>query len=51
LSGGAHVWQAGNEFSGAVIEYDVKKDIVRARGGKSGGRVEVVIQPQGTSKP
>jgi lipopolysaccharide export system protein LptA len=51
LSGGARVWQAGNEFSGAVIEYDVQKDIVRGHGGKSGGRVEVVIQPQGASKP
>jgi lipopolysaccharide export system protein LptA len=52
LSGGAHVWQGGNEFRGAQIEYDVRKDIVRARGGKaSGGRVEVVIQPQESPKP
>ena len=52
LTGGAHVWQGGNEFSGAVIEYDVRNDIVRARGGKTGsGRVEVVIQPQRQPNP
>jgi lipopolysaccharide export system protein LptA len=52
LSGGARVWQGGNEFSGAVIEYDVRGDIVRAHGGKgTNGRVEVIIQPHESSKP
>jgi lipopolysaccharide export system protein LptA len=45
LSGSARVWQGGNEFAGDVIDYDIAKDLVRARGGSSAKRVEVIIQP------
>jgi lipopolysaccharide export system protein LptA len=46
LSGGAHVWQDGNEFRGSRVEYDLKTDVVHARRGDSAQeRVEVTIQP------
>ncbi|RMD68567.1 MAG: lipopolysaccharide transport periplasmic protein LptA [Gammaproteobacteria bacterium] len=46
LTGGARLWQQGNTFASELIEYDLARDIVHARGGKPGkGRVEVTIQP------
>jgi lipopolysaccharide export system protein LptA len=48
LSGQAHVWQEGNQFSGETITYESDKGLVTAHGaGKDGtGRVEVIIQPR-----
>lgn len=48
----AHVWQGTNEFTGDRIEYDIKHDIVRGEGSKSGtGRVHVIIRPGADSAP
>lgn len=48
LSGSAQVTQCGNEFSGALLEYFVAEELVRAAKDKdSGERVQVVIQPRG----
>lgn len=33
LTGQAHIWQDGNEFSGETITYDSRQSIVRASGG------------------
>lgn len=48
LTGQAHVWQEGNQFSGETITYESDKGLVTAHGaGDSGqGRVEVIIQPR-----
>jgi lipopolysaccharide export system protein LptA len=48
LSGQAHVWQEGNQFSGETITYESDKGLVTAHGAGEGGkgRVEVIIQPR-----
>lgn len=54
----AHVWQAGDTFSGDKIIYDTKNETVVASSKKdkdgksvsSGGRVKVTIQPKNKNK-
>lgn len=47
LSGGVHLWQGGNEFSGEQISYDIEKRLVKADRGDSGdGRIHAIIRPQ-----
>ena len=55
LMGEGHVWQAGDEFTGNRIEYDIARNIVTANsspvtvGGEpqKKGRVHIIIQPPG----
>jgi lipopolysaccharide export system protein LptA len=62
LTGKAHIWQDGNEFSGETITYDNQRGMVRASGSGAGGgaqttgeqkkeRVEVILQPRKESTP
>ncbi len=49
MKGNAHLWRAGDEFSGKELSYDTTKQVVRAVGaqGQSGnGRVRVILQPE-----
>jgi lipopolysaccharide transport periplasmic protein LptA len=47
---GAKLIQGMNEFSGARIDYDIRQDLVRARGEPSGTqRIEIVIHPKKNS--
>ncbi|MDB2704978.1 lipopolysaccharide transport periplasmic protein LptA [Pseudomonadota bacterium] len=53
LIGKGHVWQNGDEFSGARIEYDIAKNIVNAssnpattgRKSRKSERIHIIIQP------
>jgi len=53
LERNAKIIQEGNVFTGNIIEYDNKKDIIKAKGeigktdtgGKSKGRIRMTIQP------
>lgn len=48
--GNAHLWHDNNTFSGNVIEFDIKNDLVNARKSTSGEeRVQVIIQPKDES--
>jgi lipopolysaccharide export system protein LptA len=61
LTGKAHIWQDGNEFSGETITYDNMRGMVRASGSSTGGgeptgeqkkeRVEVILQPRKETTP
>jgi len=64
LTGQAHIWQDGNEFSGETITYDSRQSIVRAsgsattntsgseqKGEQKKGRVEVIIKPRKETTP
>lgn len=56
LTGQAHIWQNGSEFSGETILYDSQHGVVRASGGeqkddKKKERVEVILQPRKESAP
>lgn len=50
LMGNAHLWRAGDEFSGKHLIYDTGKQLVRAFGDKErqgdNGRVRVILQPE-----
>lgn len=47
LLGFAHLWQGTDEFLGNRIEYDTKREYVKASKAESGsGRVQVIIQPR-----
>ena len=47
LTGAAHFWQCGDEFSGNQIEYYATKELVKARKAASGDeRVQVKLQPR-----
>ena len=58
LLGQGHVWQAGDEFSGNKIEYDINKNVVTANSApievagekQQSGRVHIIIQPPGSKK-
>jgi lipopolysaccharide export system protein LptA len=58
LLGQGHVWQAGDEFSGNKIEYDINKNVVNANSApvevagekQESGRVHIIIQPPGSKK-
>lgn len=52
LTGQAHIWQEGNEFSGETIIYDSQHGSVRARGSEQNKeRVEVILQPRKETTP
>lgn len=56
LTGQAHIWQDGNEFSGETILYDSQRGVVRASGSdkqdeQQKERVEVILQPRKESTP
>ncbi len=56
LLGKGHVWQAGDEFSGNKIEYDIEKNIVNANSApitvgnetQKAERIHIIIQPPGS---
>lgn len=45
-TGKAKITQVKDTFTGDRIEYDVNKDLVKARGGESTGRVQIILQPK-----
>ncbi|MFO1359301.1 lipopolysaccharide transport periplasmic protein LptA [Plasticicumulans sp.] len=45
-TGKAKITQVKDTFTGDRIEYDVNKDLVKARGGESAGRVQIILQPK-----
>ncbi len=46
LSSKARVTQAKDVFSGDRIDYDLNKDVVKARAGSSAERVQIIMQPR-----
>jgi len=46
MSGGARLVQGQDTFAGDRIEYDLKGDVVRARGAGDNGRIQFTIQPR-----
>lgn len=58
LIGQGHIWQAGDEFSGSHIEYDISNNIVNANSApvkvgdkvQKGERIHIIIQPPGSKK-
>lgn len=46
MSGNARLTQGQDQFSGERVEYDLKDDVVRARGASSNGRIQFTIQPR-----
>ncbi len=51
LTGKAHLWQAGNEFTGDTIIYHIQDETVVARSDKEpDSRVRIVIQPESRPK-
>jgi lipopolysaccharide export system protein LptA len=46
MSGGARLTQGRDTFTGDRIEYDLREDVVRARGAGANGRIQFTIQPQ-----
>jgi lipopolysaccharide export system protein LptA len=42
----ARFTQGGDVFTGEFVEYDLDKDLVKAKGGSDGGRVLFTIQPR-----
>jgi len=58
LLGKGHVWQAGDEFSGSKIEYDITKNVVNINSApitvagetQKAERVHMIFQPSGGNK-
>ena len=46
MSGNARLVQGQDVFTGEQIEYNLKDDVVKARGAGSNGRIQFTIQPQ-----
>jgi lipopolysaccharide export system protein LptA len=46
MSGSARLVQGQDVFTGERIEYDLKNDVVRARGAGNNGRIQFTIQPR-----
>ena len=46
MSGRARLTQGQDVFTGDRVEYDLKSDIVRARGAGNNGRIQFTIQPR-----
>ncbi len=46
MSGNARLTQGQDVFTGDRVEYDLKSDVVRARGEGNNGRIQFTIQPQ-----
>ena len=51
MSGNARLTQGQDQFNGERIEYDLKDDVVRARGAGDRGRVQFTIQPRTQESP
>lgn len=51
MSGGARLTQGQDTFSGDRVEYDLKDDVVRARGAGDNGRIQFTIQPKPQTAP
>ena len=49
MNGGAKLTQGQDTFTGERVEYDLKDDVVRARGAGDNGRIQFTIQPQARS--
>ncbi|MDQ5911129.1 MAG: lipopolysaccharide export system protein LptA [Pseudomonadota bacterium] len=50
MSGNARLTQGQDVFTGDRVEYDLKSDVVRARGAGDNGRIQFTIQPQKMQK-
>lgn len=46
MSGNARLIQGQDSFTGERVEYDLKSDVVRARGAGDNGRIQFIIQPR-----
>ena len=46
MSGNARLTQGQDTFTGDRVEYDLKSDVVRARGAGNNGRIQFTIQPR-----
>lgn len=51
MSGGARLTQGQDVFTGDRVEYDLKDDVVRARGAGKQGRIQFTIQPRADESP
>ena len=51
MSGGAKLTQGQDTFTGERVEYDLKGDVVRARGAGDNGRIQFTIQPRTQESP
>ena len=51
MSGGARLTQGQDVFTGDRVEYDLKDDVVRARGAGKQGRIQFTIQPRANESP
>jgi lipopolysaccharide export system protein LptA len=51
MSGGARLTQGQDVFTGDRVEYDLKDDVVRARGAGNQGRIQFTIQPRADESP
>ncbi len=51
MSGGARLTQGQDVFTGDRVEYDLKGDVVRARGAGDNGRIQFTIQPRAQEPP
>lgn len=51
MSGGARLVQGQDVFVGDRVEYDLKGDVVRARGAGDNGRIQFTIQPRTQEPP
>ncbi|HRD64647.1 MAG TPA: lipopolysaccharide transport periplasmic protein LptA [Candidatus Competibacter sp.] len=46
MSGGVRVVQGQDVFTGDRVEYDLKNDVIRAKGAGENGRIQFTIQPR-----
>ena len=46
MSGGARIVQGQDVFTGDRVEYDLKDDVIRAKGAGENGRIQFTIQPR-----
>ena len=46
LTGGVRVVQGQDTFNGERLEYDLKDDVIRAKGAGQNGRIQFTIQPK-----
>lgn len=51
LSGGVRVVQGQDTFNGERLEYDLKDDVIRAKGAGQNGRIQFTIQPTKPQPP
>ena len=51
MSGSARLTQSQDTFTGDRVEYDLKDDVVRARGAGDNGRIQFTIRPRAQNLP